>query len=273
MFAILGQWQHEAGLKLDLILQLGDLGAFPDHSRIDSATKRWAASDPEEMGFREFAGANPPRTLLDPRPQLVFIPGNHEDFDFLEARDRQAPDQSATYRVSDDGKICALRSGRIWTFTANGERVRIAGVSGVSNRSHKKGRHPRYHLNDDDALRLAAVRPGEIDILISHDGPEGIIKEDYRGMAGSAALRLAIEEAHPKFAFFAHYDQVGEWKIGATSVYGMGKCGYSTSGHWPVAEDGIAILDWNDGAARVERLRTDWLRRATRSDWRHWGKV
>src|SRR5262249_21228997 len=115
MYAILGNWQIETNRKIDLILQCGDMGAFVPTSRLDRATIRRKDDDPEELGFGEFAGASPPATLLDPRPPLVFIPGNHEDFHFLEERDRATPPSEAVYPVSDDRKIMALRSGRIWT--------------------------------------------------------------------------------------------------------------------------------------------------------------
>ncbi|MGQ0702351.1 MAG: metallophosphoesterase, partial [Gemmatimonadales bacterium] len=84
LYAILGRWRRETGKPIHLILQVGDLGAFDPGSRLDRATQRHAQSDPEELGFGEFAGPNPPATLLDPRPPLVFIPGNHEDFELLD---------------------------------------------------------------------------------------------------------------------------------------------------------------------------------------------
>src|SRR5438128_242316 len=166
MYAILGKWQIESNRKIDLILQCGDMGAFLPTSQLDRATIRRKDDDPEELGFAEFAGSDPPETLLDPRPTLGFIPGNHEDFLFLEERDRATPASDAVYPVSEDGKIMALRSARIWTVCEGAERLRVAGISGIAGGSHKKSRHPRYHLSDDDALELASAAPGTIDILI-----------------------------------------------------------------------------------------------------------
>jgi hypothetical protein len=270
MYAILGRWQEESGRKIDLILQCGDMGAFLPTSQLDRATIRRKDDDPEELGFAQFAGPNPPATLLDARPPLIFIAGNHEDFYFLEERDHAAPQGEATYPVSDDGLIRALRSGRIWTFSADGARVRIAGISGIAGGSQKKSRHPRYHLSDDEALELATAGPGSFDILISHDGPTGLFTEGRLRGAGSPALRFVIREAQPKLAFFAHYDRPGEWTIGSTEVYGMGRCGYISSGTWPVAEDGLAVVNWSERGVAVERLRDEWLRRATRNTWKHW---
>lgn len=270
LYAILGRWQRETGHSIDLILQVGDLGAFPA-AQVDQATNRYAARDPEELGFAEFADENPPSTLLDPRPPLVFIPGNHEDFGYLESCDRSAPANDARYPVSADGRILALRSGRVWTFEAAGESVRIAGVSGVSARGHKKQLHPRIHLRDEDTLGLAERGPGSIGILISHERPAGIEGRLRHDLGGSVALRLLVEAAQPRLACFGHYDHAGEWSIGRTRVMGLKGCGYLTRDTWPVKRDGIVIVEWEGATTTADWLRPEWLAGATRDNWRHWG--
>ncbi|MDQ2976165.1 MAG: metallophosphoesterase [Acidobacteriota bacterium] len=272
MYAILGRWQKEAGRRIDLILQLGDMGAFLPSSQLDQATKKYSQRDPDELGFAEFAGAHPPVTLLDPRPPLVFIPGNHEDFDFLEECGRRAPQAEAIYPVSQDGKICALRSGRIYNFGVGDESVRIAGVSGIAHGRQKKGRHVRYYLSDEDALRLAGAGVGAIDILISHEGPNGLYADEAEPV-GSGALRLIIEEAHPRFAFFAHYGRAGEWRIGWTEVLGMTNCSYVPSGDWPLWRNGVAVINWEQEQSSAERICPPWLIESNRYNWRHWGKA
>ena len=271
MYAVLGRWQEESGRPIHLILQCGDMGAFVPGSQLDRATRRWSEQDPEELGFGQFAGDKVPRTLLDPRPALVFIPGNHEDFAMLDQREKQARPDQATYSVSNDGKIHALRSGRIWTFTMGDEEVRVAGISGIARGPNKKGRHPRYYLSENEAMQLAQAGPGSIDILISHDGPAGLFGPDYRGMAGSDALRIVIEETSPKLAFFAHYDRVGEWGIGTTRVVGLGKCGYVPSGRWALAQGGLMVVRWKRGSVDIERPASDWLLTEARHTWRRWG--
>ena len=145
LYAILGRWQRETGHSIHLILQVGDLGAFGPDSVLDRATVRHAQGDPEELGFAEFARADPPATLLDPRPPLVFIPGNHEDFELLDHREAAAPN-TAVYPITDDGLILGLKSGRIWRFDHDGSGIRVAGVSGVAGRGHKKPMHGRVNL-------------------------------------------------------------------------------------------------------------------------------
>jgi hypothetical protein len=271
LYAILGRWQRESGRRIDLILQVWDLGGFP-HPSLDQATRRLAERDPEELGFAEFAGEVPPRTLLDPRPPLVFILGNHEDFEYLERCDLAADPSAPVYPVSQDGSILALRSGRIWTFEAEGATLRIAGVSGVAHRGHKKYLHPRLHLRDDDALAVAAHGPGSVDIVISHERPAGIEGGFRHDLGGSSALQLLIEEVRPALAFFGHYDRAGEWTMGPTRIFGLGGCGYQRWGAWRVKRDGIMIVAWGDGDATVERLCPEWLVAATRDTWRHWGR-
>ncbi|XYI03622.1 metallophosphoesterase [Sorangium sp. So ce1128] len=92
VYQLLRRWQRETGRALDLILQVGDLGAFPPPFRLDRATKRFAESDPDELGFAAYHDGSPeadailgPDVPPDQRisADLVFIRGNHEDFEFL----------------------------------------------------------------------------------------------------------------------------------------------------------------------------------------------
>jgi hypothetical protein len=275
MYAILGRWQRESSERLDLILQCGDMGSYRSVEGVDSATRRHAERDPEEMGFAAFAGPTPPATALDPRPPLVFIPGNHEDFAFLEECERRASGEHGVpvvYPVSDDGLLSALRSGETWSFAARDRSLRVAGVSGAAGRARKQGRHPRLHLDEEGALRLAAAGRDAFDVLISHDGPTGLWERAWAGR-GSEALRLLLEETQPPLAFFGHYDHPGEWRIGRTRVFALAGCGYQPYGPWRLKQGGIALLQWDGERAIVERLDTKWLRAATLTSWRHWGRT
>src|SRR5215472_2361742 len=50
-FKLCARWEQETGERLDLILQAGDMGIFPEVSRLDKATIRFAEQDPTELGF------------------------------------------------------------------------------------------------------------------------------------------------------------------------------------------------------------------------------
>jgi hypothetical protein len=72
-YRVLKRWEREHSLTLDLVLQVGDLGAFPPPFRLDKATKRFAEHDSDELGFavyhageaeaEEVLGAEAPETL------------------------------------------------------------------------------------------------------------------------------------------------------------------------------------------------------------------
>ena len=51
-FRLAMAWGREHGVRIDGLLQVGDLGYFPDHTRLDKATIRHAAADPMELGVQ-----------------------------------------------------------------------------------------------------------------------------------------------------------------------------------------------------------------------------
>jgi len=270
LFAILGRWQRETGHTIDLILQVGDLGAFGAASPLDRATTRRAEVDPEELGFREFE-ANPPATLLDPRPPLVFIPGNHEDFDLLARRDAAAPGDAAAYPVTDDGRILALRSGRVWTFEHPTGTVRVGGVSGVAGRPAKPGRHPRIHFDEEGAATLAMAGAGAADIVISHERPSSAVGRFRHDLGGSETLQTLLELVQPRLACFGHYDTPGEWWIGATPVYGLAGVGYKGGGTGTVRRRSLLMVELGESGTTTAWLEPEWLPSIRPGDWRRWG--
>ncbi|MGQ0701900.1 MAG: metallophosphoesterase family protein, partial [Gemmatimonadales bacterium] len=214
---------------------------------------------------------NPPATLLDPRPPLVFIPGNHEDFELLDRCEAAAGGNATVSPVSQDGRILALKSGRIWRFDHEGETLRVAGVSGVEGRSRKKLVHPRVHLVEAHALELAEPGAGAADLLISHERPSAAGGGFRHDLGGSAALTLLLEAMQPQLAFFGHYDRAGEWQVGRTRVFGLTGCGYEQRGAGPVKRRGIVMVEWGGpGATRVEWLEPAWLAGVRLGEWKRW---
>ena len=50
--ALAATWQEVTSRRFDLLIQVGDLGAFPDPERMDAATLRYLAADPPNADFR-----------------------------------------------------------------------------------------------------------------------------------------------------------------------------------------------------------------------------
>jgi len=43
-FLLCARWEQETGQRVDLILQAGDLGVFPDSAALDKTTRRFASA-------------------------------------------------------------------------------------------------------------------------------------------------------------------------------------------------------------------------------------
>ncbi len=197
LFRIAADYERTTGRKLDALLVTGDLGIFPDDTRLDTSTRKKSRESPGELGFRAFdprvpvAQEKPSPTLqryLDggravlrangtrPRAKLYFIGGNHEDFSYLE-QCRDADGGDPPYAVDADARILWIPSGTTLELdTAAGPLV-VASVSGIS--AEESGRDPgRYHplaLLDPAAAAAARSVEGPCDILMTHDSARDFV--------------------------------------------------------------------------------------------------
>lgn len=239
MYTLAALYEEHTGHVLDAILQVGDMGAFPDHTRLDSATRSHAKRDPDELAFREFVFPTPEgERYLAPEhaPETLFIRGNHEDFEYLGRFGHPTP-------LDPWGKLVYLPDGT----TQNVGGVCIAGFGGIApvrpeSEPRKRGRQARDKrrkatrkaANDprryaaEDALR--AFRDADaIDILLTHDGPR--CPDFPRGAAIQAAL---AERVQPRVHAFGHHHAV---------VHGTGP-GESLL-------IGLDHLDWERGSGKL----------------------
>src|SRR4051812_18591367 len=120
-FRLALRWEREHGLRLAGLLQVGDLGYFPDLARLDKATARQAAADPLELGTHLIAEPNREADAVfhgeaGPPPPLWFTAGNHEDFLALSERDRDGGRRAASFAVDAYGFVRCLRDGRVETL-------------------------------------------------------------------------------------------------------------------------------------------------------------
>src|SRR3954454_943126 len=86
-FALARAWQLDHGEPLAGLLQVGDLGYFPDSSRLDKATKRHARRDQMELGAQlvTHKSSDADALFADERVPgpMWFVAGNHEDHERL----------------------------------------------------------------------------------------------------------------------------------------------------------------------------------------------
>ncbi len=204
------------GRKFDLLIQVGDMGAYPDESSLDPATNRYVAADPAQADFARLLRVDGARAdkLHRIRAELPtpinFVWGNHEDFDWLyglpvDEHTGTAPvDAFDILRYVPDGSV--LRYGEL----------RIAFLGGVEERSDERGiDHEAY-----DSLMDAGA--SVIDILVTHEGPYGT-SIGYRGdVHGSHMMTRLIEHIRPAFHVAGHAHQVsGPTEFGPTTYLGL----------------------------------------------------
>lgn len=264
-FRLAAVWAREHETPLAGLLQVGDLGYFPDLTRLDKATKRHAEADPSELGAQDVIARNALADDIfedpDCPPALWFTAGNHEDHDALAELANANPGQPDfpvdvydRVRCVKDGKVVPLdggpRVGALWGVDADGPNIR-------------RNLARRAYISAKSADRLLAE---PFDVLLTHDSPADVKRVGY----GSELISAVIGLARPRFAFFGHYHGDGTRMVGdfgPTEVNHM--AGLEFRGRDGHAEPGsVGALTWADGEGRFEFLDDDWLKSITRHNWK-----
>lgn len=262
----LGQlWQREFGEELDGLLQVGDLGYFPDSTRLDKATKRHAERDPSELGVqlltersreadRLFAEEDVPQTLW-------FTLGNHEDYELLENYVHAPGCTGDDFPTDYYGRLRCIRDGHVAEATAGLRVGALWGIDGKAPRARRKTPE-RARISSRSATQLTGH---SFHVLLTHDSPRDAIFPD----SGSDDISALIGLAQPEFAFFGHYHGEGrlaELDFGRTRVYHLH--GFEFRGHGGSAEAmSVGMLRYRDGKGSFEYLDPKWLAGFTRHNW------
>lgn len=138
-------WQEERGISPDVVLVAGDLGVWPDSDRLDSSTRKYSQKDPSELDFQCFEPILPTannvpgsarqahtrrvRHLLDAMlteldTKVVFVGGNHEDYDYLNACKGVLETFARSMAAGEDRIVSCRRILQQWhqTLPANGSQ-------------------------------------------------------------------------------------------------------------------------------------------------------
>lgn len=201
--------EDSMGLKLDAILQVGDMGAWsPIINRIDSPTQKFAQKDPGELDLRGFLRKNEQtKGLVMSRkwPRIWFVKGNHEDFEFLKS--------IGSGPIDPYEMIWYIPNGN--TMVISG--LTVGGLGGIYYRDddEKKRLKPQY----TQEIEIDVLRSGHLDILLTHDAPLDMPKTG----AGSPNIRALMEDFAPRYVFSGHYHYPGrtkrfEFKNGVTEA-------------------------------------------------------
>jgi hypothetical protein len=260
-------WQRDQGERLAGLLQVGDLGYFPDLSRLDNATRRHADKDPMELGTllvtqpsREadavFAEADLPEALW-------FTAGNHEDHDALIRLAHGPGCSSDDFPVDYYRRVRCLCDGRVATLPGG---LRVGALWGIDDKAPKARRSPgpQGRIRQRSATALCGER---FDVLLTHESPRDAMLPD----SGSDAISAVIALAQPAFTFFGHYHGKGRLDLcdfGRTRAFHL--AGLEFQGPGKTAEDrSVGLLCWDGQEGTFEYLDPAWLRTFSRHNWAH----
>ncbi len=208
-------FETSLGVRFDWVLHVGDFGIWPDPQRIDRA-----ARDHDGAGdFSEWLAAARPA----PR-RTIFIKGNHEDFEWLDAQKVAEVLPGLTY----------LRNGcKIDLEGARRERVCVGGIGGCygpsdyARRSATLQGYARRHYTRDEVDRLAGTQ--RLDIVLTHDAPAGVRFQRPRHDGGyvsqAAGLDGLLARARPRVCFFGHHHARIDADVSGVRCIGLNKVG------------------------------------------------
>ena len=216
LFSVLDSWQSRNNCKFDAMIQVGDLGAYPNPDE-KMLTSKFVLQDPTELDFSRFIYADKDlkNYLLLTREQfkcpIWFIRGNHEDFLWLDEIKRSSInpissiDQFDLLHYVSDGTVTDIHN------------MKVAFLGGIETSELDEG-----SINEIEYQKLIQYSPGEIDVLVTHDAPYGI-NVGFKGkVQGSKKITHLIEQVQPKYLIAGHYHHMnGPRKYGRTIYMGL----------------------------------------------------
>lgn len=214
LYEIVATFERQVGREVDVVLQVGDFGVWPDPRRLDEATRRHG----DRGEFRRLLALG-----AVPRP-TYFIAGNHEDFVFLAGADARALPTGLHF----------IRWGEVVEIVAGSERLRVGGAGGCFGprdyeRTHLAGA-ARRHYTRDDLERLARAAQG-LDVLLLHEPPAGAVTELHAPpglsprtwtLRGEGLAEL-VARTRPRICFTGHIHARTERRLNGVRTVGLHK--------------------------------------------------
>jgi hypothetical protein len=265
-FRLAQAWSREHGVGLDGLLQVGDLGFYPDPGRFDKATRRHAERDALEYGVRLIVEAGEEADAVfagEPGTGAMwFTAGNHEDHELLKEWERGAGRGADSFAVDSYRMLRCVRDGRVAALPGG---LRVGALWGIDDRAPRARERipPRAKISRRGTTALSGA---SFDVLLTHESPRDAVLAG----SGSEEIGSVIRSARPAFAFFGHYHHTGrqvEGEFGGTGVYHVGHLELRSR-----AEEGsVGVLTWDEaaGAGDFAYLDPAWLRTVTRHNWKH----
>ncbi len=260
-FKLAQAWAREHDVALAGLLQVGDLGYFPDPSRYDKATLKYAEKDALERGACLIAEPSEEADAVFAEehcpPGMWFTAGNHEDYEQLKHWERGAGRWADSFVVDAYCKVRCIRDGHVAELPGG---LRVGALWGIGDRVQRRI-PPGARISHRSTTALSGAR---LDVLLTHESPLDAVHAN----SGDDRIDTIIRCAQPAFAFFGHYHPTGcrvEGDYGRTHVYHL--CHLELKSR---AEEGsVGVLTWDGSGGDFTYLDPAWLRTVTRHNWKH----
>ncbi|MFD0276464.1 metallophosphoesterase [Kitasatospora sp. NPDC127111] len=251
--------QARRGIRLDAVIQVGDLGAYPSPDRFDEASRRFHADNPAQGDFFRLLDPSARVTAgvlaaLRQVPRILFLSGNHEDHEWLESLHDRA--RAEVVPVDPFGAFHHAVCGHVTEVA--GARVAFLGLIEAPG---------KMDFDDDAYARLLATEPGSIDVLVTHDGPYGMSRSRRGDVQGSARLSRLIEHLQPRLHVGGHYHhENGPRRYGRTVSHALAQLVDPKRDRWQpepvnpeqrITAGSIGVLDTRTYA--FEYVHDSWL--------------
>ncbi|MEV5570323.1 metallophosphoesterase [Spirillospora sp. NPDC052269] len=248
--------QERRGIRLDAVIQVGDMGAYPSAERFDEPSRRFHAENPAQGDFFRILDPSPEvaagvRTALGQLPRILFLSGNHEDHEWLARLHEEG--RADIVPVDPCGAFHHVVCGHVDAIA--GERVAFLGMIEAPG---------KMDFDESAYARLLAAEPGSVNVLVTHDGPYGLSRNRLGNVQGSPKLTRLIEHLQPRLHVGGHYHhENGPRRYGRTVSYTLAQLVAPKRDRWQtnpeqrVTPGSIGVLDTDTYS--FEYLHDEWL--------------
>ncbi len=266
-FKLVDLYQRTTGFNVDLILQCGDMGAYPDLSKLDKATLRHAKRDRDELGFHDdFIKENPKiKSFLDAlNIKMICVRGNHEDHDFLNILEAQYPNDPS-FPIDVYKKVWVCKTGWIQSFSKEDQTLKFIGIGRIGDR---KGRKDQKFIQDYERAILKKLQKTkeEFDLLIAHDKDAS----SQRGF-GMIEIRELLDNVYFQYYFHGHTGEPFSQQQDVdsfTTIVKIKELEFDSNGILP---EGCMIIVKKDdiGDINIEVIQQKLTNQITKHNWKY----
>lgn len=268
-FRLVERYQLETGQHIDLILQCGDMGIFPDLLKLDKATVRHAKKDGTELSFHKYF--TEPRKdveeiLSETDCNLICVRGNHEDHAFLDNLEQETGE--TLFPVDCYKRIYVLKSGALHSFVSGNSQLDLLGIGRVGPPLGETETKKAKYIQEYEKEQLSKLREINVDILLTHDSAKDFINTGF----GMEEIRMCLDTYKPVYHFFGHTGKYSERKVdsnGFTISVKLSDLKWEEDNRGKVLKLGcFGILRWKNPRDHcLEIVEDNWLREYTHHTW------